>query len=108
MEFITAMTFWLLCIPVLIICGVATFTSMHPKILKRNPTALALNNLMIIVGIGCLITIFVVHSWLAGGICLILAIIVFGIAGRLQERIFFRNLTDEAKRSSKKKTANEG
>lgn len=108
MEFISTITFWLLCIPVLIIFGAATFTSMHPKILERNPTALALNNLMIIVGIGFLITIFVVHSWLAGGMCLVLSVIAVGIAARLRERLFFRNLADEAKRSSKNKPANEG
>ena len=83
----------------MIIFGTATVTSMHPKILERNPTALALNNLMIILGIGFLVAVFVVHSWLAGVACLIFSVISIGIAARLRGRFLFQQLVNHAKRS---------
>ena len=100
MEFISSTTFWLLSIPAVIIFGTATITSMHPKILERNPTALALNNLMMILGIGFLVAVFVVHSWLAGVTCLILSIISMGITARVRERVFLKQMVDQAKGST--------
>jgi len=71
---------------------------MHPKILERNPTALALNNLMIIVGIGLLVAVFIVYSWLAGVMCLILSVMAIAVAARLRERIFLNQMADQARR----------
>ena len=102
MNFIFSISYWLLCIPLLIIVAIAVVTSMHPKIINKNPNALALNNLMILIGIGLLVTIFVLYSWLAGITSIILSIIVIGITGRIRERIFLQQLMNKGSQSEKK------
>jgi len=92
MDFLSSTTYWFLCVPVSVIFGTATIISMHPKILERNPNALALNNLMIIIGIGLLVGIFVFYSWLAGLTCIVLSIVGIGVGVRIRERIFFNKL----------------
>ncbi len=103
MDFIFLISFWLLCTPVLIITAVAVFTSFHPKIIKKNPNAITLNNFMILIGIGLLITIFVIHSWTAGVVTTIFSIVTIGIAGRIRERIFIQGLINKGKLEEKSK-----
>jgi hypothetical protein len=106
MNFIFYISYWLICIPVLIIASAAVFTSVHPQILNKYPNAIALNNLMILIGIGLLVTIFVIHSWVAGIVSIILSIVMIGIAGRIRERMSLRRLIDKASQSSKREPTN--
>jgi prepilin signal peptidase PulO-like enzyme (type II secretory pathway) len=104
MNFIFNIAFWFLCAPLLIIVAISVLTSMHPNILNKKPKAVALNNLMILIGFGLLISIFIVYSWLAGIFSIVLSIVIIGVTGRIRERIFMGRIIkneSESKESSK-------
>ena len=78
-------TYWILLVALLVIAGVVTFKSFSPGVINKRPGSIALNNLVILLGVGLLLVVFIQYSWLAGVLTLVAALIVVGIGGRVVE-----------------------
>lgn len=78
--------YWILLGALLVITGVVTLKSFSPGVISKRPNPIALNNLLIIVGSGLLIVVFIKYSWLAAILTIIAALVIMGIGGRVVER----------------------
>jgi len=96
-SFIYNPAYYIFLVPLLLISCAAVFTSFLPAVVQKKPTAVALNNLLIITGIGLLIAIFIIHSWLAGLLSLILSIVTSVITYHIHEKLFIKKLFKSAR-----------
>lgn len=86
---------------VLIITYITTWNAFSKEVLSKQPNALIWNNSLIVLGIALIIATFFIFSWIAGITTIVLAFIVYGLAGRKIEKKMMTNIINSAKKEQK-------
>jgi len=86
--------FWIIAGVLLFLTVVVGHGAYSPKVLAKEPGALARNNTAILGTLALIIVSFAWLSWKAGLASLLLGLIGFGVGARAQERRFLRALAD--------------
>src|SRR5947207_2516624 len=82
-SFLGNYLYWILLAVTLLITGVVTVKSVSRGVITKRPGSVALNNLLILIGLGLLIVVLIEYSWLAALLTVIAAVIVMGLGGRV-------------------------
>jgi hypothetical protein len=85
-SFLGNYLYWILLVVILVITGVVTVKSFSRGVITKRPGSVALNNLLILIGLGLLLVVLIEYSWLAAIVTVIAALIVMGLGGRVVER----------------------
>ncbi len=85
-SFLGNYLYWILLAVTLVITGVVTVKSFSRGVIAQRPGSVALNNLLILIGLGLLLVVLIEYSWFAAILTVIAALIVMGLGGRMVER----------------------